>query len=88
MLSQLGRYVMNLGYKERQLAIVTQILKHKVFRETLKLHLQSGEMPDIRTVVRIMKEANLYHVEADSTYIRRSSTIVGWINWILSIIEE
>ena len=88
MLSQLGRYVMNLGYKERQLAIVTQILKHKVFRETLKLHLQSGEMPDIQTVVRIMKEANLYHVEADSTYIRRSSTIVGWINWILSIIEE
>ena len=35
-----------------------------------------------------MKEANLYNIEADSTYLRRSSTVVGWINWILGIVEE
>ena len=87
-LSSRGRHIMSLEYKERQLAIVAQILKHRAFKETLKLHLQCGEMPDTQTVVQIMRQSDLYHVEAESTYVRRSSTIVGWINWILSIIEE
>ena len=87
-LSPQGKYIMGLEYKARQLAIVSQILSHKVFRETLKLHLQCGEMPDAQTIVQIMKGASLYNVKADSTYFRRSSTIVGWVNWILSIIEE
>lgn len=87
-LSTRGRHILGLEYKERQLAIVTQILAHKVFNETLKLHLQYGEMPDKQTIIRIMKEANLYNIEADSTYLRRSSTVVGWINWILEIVEE
>lgn len=87
-LSSRGRHIMSLEYKERQLAIIAQILKHKAFKETLKLHLQCGEMPDTQTVVQIMRQSGLYHVEAESTYVRRSSTIVGWINWVLSIIEE
>lgn len=86
-LSERGRHIMSLEYKARQLAIATQVLIHKVFNEVLKIHLQYGEMPDIKTIVNIMKKSNLYNIEADSTYIRRSSTIVGWINWILSIID-
>lgn len=87
-LSEKGRYIMGLEYKERQLAIVSQILMHGVFHEVLKLHLQYGEMPDTNTIVQIMKNSNLYNVRADSTFVRRSSTVIGWINWILSIIEE
>lgn len=87
-LSAGGHRIMGLEYKKRQLALVTQILMHKVFNETLKLHLQCGEMPDKQTIIRIMKRSNLYRVEADSTYLRRSSTVVGWVNWILGIIEE
>ena len=87
-LSALGRRVMELEYKERQLAIVSQILAHKVFNETLRLHLECGEMPDKQTIVQIMKRSNLYRVEAESTYLRRSSTVIGWINWILGLIEE
>ena len=45
-----GHYVMELGYRERQIAIAAQILKHKVFNETLRLHLQYGEMPDRRKI--------------------------------------
>ncbi len=87
-LSSCGQYIMSLGYRERQLAIVAQILKHKVFNEVLKMHLQFAEMPDAQTVVQVMRQSKLYRVEADSTYVRRSSTIVGWINGILSIVEE
>ncbi len=39
-----------------------------------------------------MKNSNdsliLGNVEAESTFVRRTSTIVGWKNWMLSIIEE
>ena len=87
-LTNLGVHIMGLEFRERQLAIVRQILKHKVFNETLKLHLQCGEMPDGQTVIKIMKESNLYKVESDSTFLRRSSTIMRWVEWILSIIEE
>lgn len=87
-LSDCGKHIMSLEYRERQLALVGQIVKHKVFHETLKLHLQYGEMPGKQTIIRMMKEANLYRVEADNTFTRRASTVVGWVNWILSIIEE
>lgn len=83
-LSPKGRHIMGLGYRERQLAIATQILSHRVFRETLKLHLQYGEMPDKNMIVEIMKNSNLFKIGKDSTFERRASTIVGWVNWILS----
>lgn len=86
-LSAKGQHIMKLEYKERQLAIISQILMHSVFNETLKLCLQCGEMPDKKTIIQIMKRSNLYNVESDSTYLRRASTVVGWINWILGIIE-
>ena len=87
-LSRRGRQIMGLAYRERQLAIAAQILMHRVFRETLALRLQSGEMPDRQTVMRIMKRARLYHVEADSTYRRRASTVTGWVNWMVNMAEE
>ena len=83
-----GHYVMELGYRERQIAIAAQILKHKVFNETLRLHLQYGEMPDRRKIVQIMKNATLYNVGSESTYDRRASTVIGWVNWILGIIDS
>lgn len=87
-LSAHGHHIMELEYKERQLALVTQILTHKVFNKTLELYLQCGAMPDKQTIIQIMKDSNLYYVEADSTYLRRSSTVIGWVNWILGIVDE
>lgn len=87
-LSELGHAVMTLGYKERQLAIAAQILKHSVFRETLKLYLRCGEMPDSQAIVQIMIQFGIYHIESDSTFVRRSSTVSGWINWIFGLVEN
>ena len=87
-LTMQGLHVMELGYRERQIALATQILKHKVFNETLRLHLQYGEMPERKKIVQIMKEANLYNVWSESTYDRRASTVIGWVNWILGIIDS
>lgn len=87
-LTSVGRHIMQLDYKERQLEVVSLILSHKVFRETLELHLRFGEMPTNQEIVKIMKCSSLYQVEADSTYERRASTVSGWVNWILRLIEE
>lgn len=87
-LSACGYHIMSLEYRERQLAIIDQVLRHRVFNETLKLHLRSGEMPNRRDIIRIMKDSDLYRIEADSTYLRRASTVISWVNWVLGVVEE
>jgi hypothetical protein len=73
---------------ERQKQFVKLIISHSVFRKTLKLSLDNGEIPDKETIIEIMKQSKLHRVNANSTYFRRASTITGWINWILNQIEE
>lgn len=87
-LSEKGHRIMNLPYRERQLAIASQILEHRPFRETLWLHLQNGVMPDKKIISQIMKDSNLYGVASDSTYTRRASTVMNWVSWILGLIES
>ena len=87
-LSDKGNHFMQLPYKERQLALASQILAHKPFKEVLKIHLRTGEMPNRNTIINIMKRSNLYNIRADSTYFRRASTIMCWVNWILGIIDS
>lgn len=80
--------IFNMGLKERQKEFVKLIVSHSVFKQTLKLHLENGEMPSKEAIIEIMKRSNLYKINSNETYFRRSSTITGWINWIISQIEE
>ena len=84
----MGNHLFELPYRERQLAIASRILEHRVFNRVLKVHLQCGEMPDRKTIMQIMKECLPYRVEAESTYYRRASTVMGWVNWILGIVDD
>jgi hypothetical protein len=86
-LTGLGKRIMGLNYKQRQLALCKCILEHRVFHEVFSL-CQHGTVPDKNTIVQIMKRSDLHMVEADSTYLRRASTIIGWTNWILGLISE
>lgn len=87
-LSKLGQKTMGISLIDRQKEFIKLIISHKAFKETLKLHLDDGEMPDKETIVEIMKRSKLYKVSSDSTYSRRASTIAGWINWIINQTEE
>lgn len=87
-ISDSGRHILKLGFKQRQLAYCKTILSHKAFNITLKQYFRNGVMPSTDEIVEIMKQSNLYHIESDSTYIRRSSSIKGWVNWIISLINE
>jgi hypothetical protein len=83
-----GKQIFNTNLIERQKEFLKLIVSHSVFKETLKLYFDSGEIPSKENIVEIMKQSNLYKVDSDSTFFRRSSTIIGWINWIIEQIEE
>jgi hypothetical protein len=44
-------------------------------------------MPITSEIIQIMKASNLYNVESDSTFERRSSTVKGWLNWVLGLVN-
>lgn len=73
---------------DRQLELVKLIVAHQVFRDVLLATIETGEVPHRDEVVEIMKRCNLYNVRKESTYRRRASTIISWINWIISLAEE
>jgi len=87
-LSDKGKRILSLNFKQRQLAYCDCILSHKAFADTLSKYFESGSMPSIGGIVGIMKQSNLYNVASDSTFERRSSTIKGWLNWIVSLVNE
>lgn len=85
-LSNSGSAIIRMGYKQRQLAYCERILSHKAFYEVARLYLENGVMPERAAIVDIMRNSNLYNVTSGSTYIRRASTIRGWVEWIAGLI--
>jgi len=87
-LTEKGKNIFELSIKERQIEFIKAILSHKVYNEVLKKYFENGEMPTKKGIVEIMKVSNLYNINSDITFLRRSSTILSWINWITKQIEE
>ena len=87
-LTENGQNLFNLSIIDRQQKFIELILSHLVFNKTLNFYFKKGESPNKDEIVEIMKESNLFNIESESTFKRRSSTISSWINWILDQIEE
>jgi hypothetical protein len=86
-LSEKGKQILNLNYKKRQLAYCDLIVVHKVFGDVLRKCLENGNMPEMDDIIQIMRASNLYNVGSDNTFERRSSTVKGWLNWILGLVN-
>lgn len=87
-LSEKGVALMSMKLDERNLAFIGAILSKKVFNETFKLRIQTGDMPTKETIAEIMKTAGVNNVDSDSTYIRRASTVIRWIDWLMQFQDE
>lgn len=83
-----GKRILKLKYKERQIAFARLILSHKVFYMITKSYFENLEMPNDDEIVDYMKKSNLYKIESNSTFYRRASTIKSWIYWIVNLITE
>lgn len=84
-LTDKGKTLFSFNIKMRNLKLIEWILEHKVFYLTFKHCLQLKKIPSKKDIVKIMKNSNLYNINSESTYYRRSSTISSWINWILKL---
>lgn len=80
-----GRKIMNMPFKKKYLAIVERILRNPSFHKAFEFYLNNGHSPDKTTVVQIMKDFNVFDVNAESTFFRRATTVRTWLDWILSL---
>ncbi len=87
-LTPMGKETFKLDISERQKAFVRLILSHDIFKKVLVESLKNGKMLEKHEIVAHMKSSNLYHIDSDSTYRRRASTVSSWVNWILNQIEN
>lgn len=84
-LTQKGRDIMMLRTKDKFLKLAEIILSHKPFYLVLDEYFRTGVIPEKAMVVDYMKQCSLFNVNSESTYYRRASTVLGWINWILKL---
>ena len=87
-LTDKGRKILNMKFKQRQLAYCESILSHKAFNLSLRLYFQKNKMPSTNEILNIMMQSHLFNVESDETFRRRAKTIKGWINWISAQIRD
>lgn len=84
-LSNEGKRIMKLNYKEKYLAIVEKILQNLSFNKTFALYLKKGYIPEKYEIVNIMLKSNVYNIRSRTTYHRRASTVRSWLEWIIEL---
>ncbi|WP_078553388.1 type II restriction enzyme [Alkalihalobacterium alkalicellulosilyticum] len=85
-LTEKGKNMMGLPYKEKYLALAQCLFSHPVFQKVfLEWILQESLSKD--RVVTIMKQHNL-GISAESTYYRRAQTILKWMEWLKKLTER
>lgn len=87
-LTEAGQNLFRLSIYDRQLEFIKLILSHAPFKETLRMYLKDGAVPSKDEIVVEMKKAKVNGVGEVSTYRRRASTIIGWVNWIIKNTSE
>ncbi len=89
-LTQLGKSLFSMSYKQRQLKLIESILSYKSFNLTYKAYCKSNKRFSDREIAEFIKQAGVLNPEtglpySQSTYERRASTVRAWIHWILNI---
>lgn len=82
-LTDLGKGINKLNYKDRQLKLVSLILKHKVFNMLFFKALIGNKLPNRDEVIEEMIKYNV--CSAGSVATRRSQTVLSWLNWVFSL---
>jgi hypothetical protein len=86
-LTEQARSLMSMSFKEKHLALIRKVLERPVFYKAFDLFVQKKEMPDKDAVCAIIKSAEFPIPIHDTTIDRRSSTVLGWLNWMVRIAE-
>ena len=87
-LTKLGKNILSMDFKHRQLKYIELILQHHIFNWALRKRFETGATLNKADLVREMSKSGLYNVNSEATYKRRASTIISWIDWIIGLIDE
>ncbi len=87
-LTKLGKIILSMDFKHRQLKYIELILQHHIFNWALRKRFETGATLNKVDLVREMSKSGLYNVNSEVTYKRRASTIISWIDWIIGLIGE
>lgn len=87
LLTQLGREIMSLPYKQKYLAVASRILEHEIFNKVFTEFFMKEEF-DRERVVEIMQDCGVYNVNSYSTFNRRASTVISYVKWIYSLVDK
>lgn len=87
-LTKTGRNIMEQPYRERQLSLCGRILSHEVFHRAMESYFRTGYLPDKGTIVRMMRDSSLAERMGESTILRRSGTVIGWLSWIRGLLTD
>ena len=82
--TNLGRRLLKMKYKDRQLEYVRLILEHQIFHELFEIMMRIGDVPDKACVAAKMRELG---VCGENLIDRRSSSVRGWLYWILTLVN-
>lgn len=80
-----GKRIMGLPHKQKNLQIAQKIIRNPSFNKVLRIYLDKARSPEIVEIVEIMKSCNVYGVGKESTFFRRASTVIRWIEWVLGL---
>lgn len=81
-LTDLGKKIFKMNYKERQLKLVELILEHKIFNDFFFSALIKDELPSRDLVKNKMRE---YNVCSENLVSRRSSSVLSWLKWMIDL---
>lgn len=80
-----ARSIMALPYKKKHLALMKKVLERSVFHKAFDVFMNRNMLPDKQEVCQIMKFTD-FPIPINSTTIeRRSSTVIGWLKWMIDI---
>ena len=80
-----ARNIMSLTYKKKHLALIKKILERSVFNRVFEVFINNNELPNKNTICQVMKETNFPIPINDTTIERRSSSVLGWLKWMIEI---
>ena len=82
-LTNIGKKVYKMNYKERQLKLVSLILEHQIFAELFDYVIfNHGAIPEGQYIQKRMRELNVCN---ESQIVRRSGSVRSWLKWIFDL---
>ena len=82
-LSKLGKKIMKMNHKSKNLAIIELILSHKPFYCALEQYLTNQKFDPLE-IAKVIYESR-EEINSTGTAERRTSTVISWVKWILGL---